>query len=176
MTQEMRIMQEEVFGPILPIIKVSSDAEAVAVANACSFGLGSSVFCKSQTRGLKIGKQLEAGMTSINDFAATYMSQALPFGGVKDSGFDRFAGIEGLRGCCHAKAVCEDKFPSLMKTNIPPLLQYPVDDVAFDFVSALCKLFYGFSISDRVGALVTMTQCFLFPKSLKSKSKKDKKK
>eukprot|EP00959_Pyramimonas_sp_CCMP1952_P444039 9296437-Pyramimonas_sp.AAC.1 len=71
-------------------------------------------------------------------------AQALPFGGVKDSGFDRFAGIEGLRGCCYPKAVCEDRLPWLMKTNIPPLLQYPVSDVAFDFVSALCKLFYGF--------------------------------
>ena len=48
-------------------------------------------------------------MTSINDFAATYMCQSLPFGGVKHSGFDRFAGIEGLRGMCVAKAVCEDR-------------------------------------------------------------------
>ncbi len=52
---------------------------------------------------------LQAGMTSINDFAATYMCQSLPFGGVKHSGFDRFAGIEGLRGMCVAKAVCEDR-------------------------------------------------------------------
>lgn len=48
-------------------------------------------------------------MTSINDFATTYMCQSLPFGGVKDSGFDRFAGVEGLRGLCVAKAVCEDR-------------------------------------------------------------------
>jgi hypothetical protein len=95
------------------------------------------------------------------------MSQALPFGGVKDSGFDRFAGIEGLRGCCYVKSVCEDRVPWLMKTNIPPLLQYPVNAAAFDFVSALCKLFYGFSVADRLGALVTMAQCFLFPSSLK---------
>ena len=52
---------------------------------------------------------LQAGMTSINDFAATYMCQSLPFGGVKHSGFDRFAGIEGLRGMCVAKALCEDR-------------------------------------------------------------------
>ena len=48
-------------------------------------------------------------MTSINDFATTYMCQSLPFGGVKESGFDRFAGIEGLRGMCISKAVCEDR-------------------------------------------------------------------
>lgn len=48
-------------------------------------------------------------MTSINDFGSTYMCQSLPFGGVKDSGFDRFAGIEGLRGLCIPKAVCQDR-------------------------------------------------------------------
>lgn len=48
-------------------------------------------------------------MTSINDFGSTYMCQSLPFGGVKDSGFDRFAGIEGLRGLCLPKAVCQDR-------------------------------------------------------------------
>ena len=48
-------------------------------------------------------------MTSINDFGSTYMCQSLPFGGVKDSGFDRFAGVEGLRGLCVPKAVCQDR-------------------------------------------------------------------
>ena len=48
-------------------------------------------------------------MTSINDFGSTYMCQSLPFGGVKDSGFDCFAGIEGLRGLCVPKAVCQDR-------------------------------------------------------------------
>ena len=46
---------------------------------------------------------LQAGMTTINDFNSTYMCQSLPFGGVKDSGFDRFAGVEGLRGMCLPK-------------------------------------------------------------------------
>ena len=129
----------------------------------------------TQARALAIGDQLNAGMTSINDFAATYMSQALPFGGVKDSGFDRFAGVEGLRGCCYTKSVCEDRFPWLIKTNIPPLLQYPVSDVAFDFVAALCKLFYGLGACDRVTALVTMAQCFILPSSLKKKPTKSNK-
>ena len=53
---------------------------------------------------------IQAGMTSINDFGSTYMCQSLPFGGVKDSGFDRFAGIEGLRGLCVPKAVCQDRY------------------------------------------------------------------
>ena len=57
-------------------------------------------------------------MTSINDFATTYMCQSLPFGGVKESGFDRFAGIEGIRGMCIPKAVCEDR--SILVSPLSP--------------------------------------------------------
>ena len=67
-------------------------------------------------------------MTSINDFATTYMCQTLPFGGVKESGFDRFAGIEGLRGMCIPKAVCEDRCVSvcafLSRPGTPFMLMY----------------------------------------------------
>ena len=52
---------------------------------------------------------MQTGMVSINDFAATYMCQSLPFGGVKDSGFGRFAGVEGLRALCHPVAMCQDR-------------------------------------------------------------------
>ena len=85
----MKIMKEEVFGPVLSICKVKSDEEAVRLANDCDFGLGSNVFAGSKTRAEQLGQQLEAGMTSINDFCSTYMAQSLPFGGVKESGFDR---------------------------------------------------------------------------------------
>jgi acyl-CoA reductase-like NAD-dependent aldehyde dehydrogenase len=65
-------------------------------------------------------------MTNVNDFATTYMCQSLPFGGVKYSGFDRFAGIEGLRGLTVPKSVSEDAIPWLMGSSLPPPWQYPV--------------------------------------------------
>ena len=116
-THDMRIMKEEVFGPVLAVVKIASDEEAVRLANDCDFGLGSNVF-GSRRRALKVGARLEAGMTTVNDFCATYMAQSLPFGGVKESGFDRFAGIEGLRGCCNVKSVVVDGIP-LIRTDIP---------------------------------------------------------
>lgn len=76
----------------MSVIPWDTDDEVVALANDCDFGLGSNVFSGSQARARRIGERLEAGMTSINDFATTYMCQSLPFGGVKHSGFDRFAG------------------------------------------------------------------------------------
>ena len=58
------------FGPFA-IVKTKSDAESIALANDCDFGLGSNVFTKSTKRAEKLGSQLEAGMTSINDFCST---------------------------------------------------------------------------------------------------------
>lgn len=124
------------------VVPFKTDEDAINLANDCAFGLGSNVFSTNLRRANAIGSQLEAGMTSINDFATTYMSQSLPFGGVKESGFDRFAGIEGLRGMCTIKAVTEDRFPWLIKTEMPPLLQYPVKPRAFEFVVGLTKMFY----------------------------------
>lgn len=60
-------------------------------------------------------------MTTMNDFATSYMSQSLPFGGVKDSGFDRFAGVEGLRGLCTIHSISEDRCSVLSYPGLAPL-------------------------------------------------------
>lgn len=131
--RDMRIAEEEVFGPVLCVTPFDSDDEAVRLANDCPFGLGGNVFSRSRARAERIAGALECGMVAVNDFATTYMAQSLPFGGVKESGFDKFAGVEGLRGCCTTKAVVVDRFPLLMRTDIPPPLQYPVSNKAFPF-------------------------------------------
>ena len=139
----MRLWEEEVFGPVFAVAVAKDDDDAVALANDCSFGLGSAVFSKNQARARRIGERLEAGMTSLNDFATTYMCQSLPFGGVKESGYGRFAGVEGLRALTTAKAVAEDACPLLVKTQIPPLLRYPIPDAGFGFVCGLIRMFYA---------------------------------
>ena len=139
----MRLWEEEVFGPVFAIAVAKDDDDAVALANDCSFGLGSAVFSRSQARARSVGARLEAGMTSLNDFATTYMCQSLPFGGVKESGYGRFAGVEGLRALTTAKAVAEDACPLLIRTQIPPLLRYPIPDAGFGFVCGLIRMFYA---------------------------------
>lgn len=158
-TPDMRIWHEEVFGPVMSVVSFSTDEEAIALANDSDFGLGSSVFCASKGRARRIAAKLNTGMSSINDFASTYMSQSLPFGGVKYSGFDRFAGIEGLRGMCVPKSVAEDRWP--FSTAIPPLLQYPVKDAAFDFVTSLVWMFYSETWSGSIKGLFGLAGCFL---------------
>ena len=155
---EMRIMQEEVFGPVMTVMKFKDDIEAVNLANFCPFGLGSAVFSKSQMRANRIAMKLKCGMTSINDFATTYMCQSLPFGGVKDSGYGRFAGVEGLRDCCVVKSVAEDTFPAIMDTRIPPFMQYPVPPSGFSFATSLIKMFYGVGIMQKIRGLASLLE------------------
>lgn len=168
----MKIWEEEVFGPVMSITPFDTDDEAVALANDCDFGLGSNVFSGSQGRARAIAERLEAGMSSINDFATTYMCQSLPFGGVKQSGFDRFAGIEGLRGLCVPKAVAEDSAPWLMTSSIPPPWQLPLPDISFPFGTSLVTMFYGPGLLYKIKGLFSLAACFISPSVMLTKKKK----
>ncbi|KAM0965868.1 hypothetical protein TB2_021383 [Malus domestica] len=152
----MKLMQEEAFGPIMPIMKFSTDEEAVKLANDSKYGLGCAVFSGSQHRAKEIASQIHCGVAAINDFASTYMCQSLPFGGVKDSGFGRFAGVEGLRACCLVKSVVEDRWWPYIKTKIPKPIQYPVAENGFVFQESLVEALYGMNIWDRLRALVNV--------------------
>eukprot|EP00957_Ditylum_brightwellii_P035278 2675538-Ditylum_brightwellii.AAC.1 len=121
--------------------------------NACSFGLGSSVYSASQKRGMKIGKQLRSGMFTVNDFGVNYLIQSLPFGGVGESGFDRFAGPEGLRACCLERSIVEDRIPGV-RTTIPSPIDYPIDiRKGLPFGTSLVNLFYNESLLGKIKAI-----------------------
>nr|ARJ55426.1 aldehyde dehydrogenase 22A1 [Vernicia fordii] len=165
----MKLMQEEAFGPIMPIMKFSTDEEAVKLANDSRYGLGCAVFSGSQRRAKEIASQIHCGVAAINDFASTYMCQSLPFGGVKDSGFGRFAGVEGLRACCIVKSVAEDRWWPYIKTKIPKPIQYPVSENGFEFQESLVELLYGLNIWDRLRALVNVLKIISEQNSSNSK-------
>jgi acyl-CoA reductase-like NAD-dependent aldehyde dehydrogenase len=151
------IAQEEIFGPIMAIFKVKGnlDSEAVRMANNCDFALSSCAFSASSTRAKAICSQLVAGMTAVNDLeGCTYMNQSLPFGGCKKSGYDRFAGPEGLRGLCNVKSVCEDLLPDLIRNSIPPPMHYPATGVGHLFAQGLIGMFYSTSLSGNIAGLV----------------------
>lgn len=81
----------------------------------------------------------------------------------------RFGGIEGLRGMCVPRVMVQDRLPWIMKTALPPPLQYPVASYGFQFVHALCKMFYGSSVGMRVSGLLTLARVSLFPPQTKAK-------
>ncbi|HMI86061.1 MAG TPA: NAD-dependent succinate-semialdehyde dehydrogenase [Polyangiaceae bacterium] len=86
-TPAMRAYSEELFGPVAVMYKVKDDEEAIAIANASSFGLGGSIFCSDLTRARRVADRIESGMVWINH--PTSSQADLPFGGVKRSGFGR---------------------------------------------------------------------------------------
>ncbi|HXQ34710.1 MAG TPA: aldehyde dehydrogenase family protein, partial [Anaerolineales bacterium] len=92
----MRIMQEETFGPVMPIMKVKDEAEAIHLANDNAFGLGASVWSQNITHAKRVADQVQAASVIVNDSIAQFGIPMLPFGGIKDSGFGRTHGQEGL--------------------------------------------------------------------------------
>jgi acyl-CoA reductase-like NAD-dependent aldehyde dehydrogenase len=102
-THEMRIMREEIFGPVLPVMVVESEDEAVALANDSRFGLGASVWTADRSRGERIARELEAGMVWINDHMFSHGACQCPWGGVKESGLGRTHSKYGLLECVNVK-------------------------------------------------------------------------
>lgn len=93
-TKDMRAYSEELFGPVAVVYKVSSDEEALALANDSVYGLGGAVFSTNEDRARKVAERLETGMTNVN--AAAAESAEMPFGGVKRSGYGRELGPLGM--------------------------------------------------------------------------------
>jgi acyl-CoA reductase-like NAD-dependent aldehyde dehydrogenase len=96
-THDMLIMQQETFGPLLPVMAFDDEAQAVALANDSEFGLNASVWSQDITKAERVARQLQVGNWAVNDVLKNIGHPGLPFGGVKNSGFGRYHGAEGLR-------------------------------------------------------------------------------
>jgi acyl-CoA reductase-like NAD-dependent aldehyde dehydrogenase len=103
--EESRAVREETFGPTVTVTAVADLDEAVRLANASRYALGSAVFTKSRKRAMAAARELQSGMTSINSVIGFATVPALPFGGVADSGFGRIHGADGLREFARAKSI-----------------------------------------------------------------------
>lgn len=106
-TKDMKVWKEEVFGPILPIVRFKTIEEAIELANDTIYGLGGYVFTTDKENFEKISKELKTGMVACNNLA--YSAPYNPFGGVKKSGFGRTRGKWGLKGLCNIKVVTFEK-------------------------------------------------------------------
>ena len=102
-SHNMKIVQEEVFGPAAPIIVVNNEAEAVAEANNSEFGLGASIWTNNLERGVKLARQIQSGLVSINEMVRS--DPRLPFGGTKLSGIGRELSEFGIKEFVNIKSV-----------------------------------------------------------------------
>ena len=99
----MRIAQEEVFGPVLSVMKFRDEDEAIAIGNDIRFGLAAGVWTQSLHRAMKMSDKLKAGTVWVNNYRST--SFTTPFGGFKDSGLGREGGVEAVKEFLEAKSV-----------------------------------------------------------------------
>jgi succinate-semialdehyde dehydrogenase/glutarate-semialdehyde dehydrogenase len=100
---DMKVLTEEVFGPIAPIITVQDDDEAIRVANDTAFGLGASVWSRNPERAERIAVKIDAGFVAINDMVKS--DPRLPFGGIKKSGIGRELSHYGLKEFVNIKTI-----------------------------------------------------------------------
>ena len=106
----MRVMTEETFGPVIPLIKVRDADEALRLANDSCYGLSASVFSRDPIAAQHIANELQSGSVCINDTLVTFLVADAPMGGRKESGFGYRHGAEGIRKFCQQKTVLIDRF------------------------------------------------------------------
>jgi len=148
----MRIMQEETFGPIMPIMKVRDQTEAIRMTNDNAFGLGASVWSQNMARAKQVADQVEAASVIINDSIAQFGIPMLPFGGIKDSGFGRTHGQEGLMQFTRPFSYAMGGAP--IKWDIATILR---ENGHYDLATAIMGVVYGTTLKQK---WETLTQLF----------------
>lgn len=144
----MKLMQEETFGPVLPVIKVDDAEEAIRRANEDGFNLGSAVFGRAGIR--EMADRIRAGMTAINSVMTFSTISALPFGGVGESGFGRIHGDEGIKEFTLTKSTAEQRFalPGMGAAFAPD------NKAAYKQMKAMLGQLFGGGVVDKAESIV----------------------
>jgi succinate-semialdehyde dehydrogenase/glutarate-semialdehyde dehydrogenase len=147
LTADMRVLNEEAFGPVMCIVPVASAEEAIARTNATNYGLTASVWSTDIDKATDIGTRIRTGCIDINAFASSYGTIEAPFGGRKASGIGQVNGPSGLRSYCHAMPVQVDRFKGKQAASM-----YPKSTKDDDGFQKFIKFLYG----TRFGRMLAM--------------------
>ena len=140
-THDMAIMREETFGPVLPIMRVSSEDEALRLANDSRYGLNANVWTRNKHKGVEMARAIESGCVVVNDCMITYGVAESPFGGVKESGIGRVNGESGLKSYCQTQSIVIDRLGGRSEP-----LWYPYTAVKLGRIKRLMRLLWGTSL------------------------------
>ena len=147
-TDEMRVVHEETFGPLLPILKVADAEEAIARANDSPYGLSAYVYSEDRKRARRVAERLEAGTVVVNDTLITHGFPETPWGGVKQSGIGRVHSDEGLRALCQSYHVNRE----VIRFRLP--VSYPYTEGKVRFAKQVGRLFRAWLAVSRGKAKV----------------------
>lgn len=103
-TPDMKIVHEEIFGPVAALVRFETEDEAVRLANDTPFGLAAYLFSQNLSRAWRVAERLEVGMVGVND--GIFSNEVVPFGGVKEAGLGREGAVEGLDEYLETKYIC----------------------------------------------------------------------
>jgi len=148
-THEMRVMRDETFGPLLPIMAFDSEDEAIRLANACDYGLTASVWTADRTLARRVTRRLESGTVTVNDANFTFAEAGAPWGGPKGSGIGRTHGPEGFAELVEVKFVSED-----WSMRNRQLWWFPYEPARTRLFSTSFELLFSPSLTTRVASLV----------------------
>jgi acyl-CoA reductase-like NAD-dependent aldehyde dehydrogenase len=149
MSPSSRLLREDVFGPVLSLIPVADDQEAIERANDSPYGLGASIFTRDETIGRSLATLLRTGVVTLNDLIIPTADARLPFGGRKRSGFGVTRGMEGLLDLTTTKVV------TVSRSRFRPAFEAPQpgDETLFE---SYLKLIHGRGVISRWAALVSL--------------------
>ena len=135
----MTVMREEIFGPIIPFMKVSSEEEAVRLANESHLGLNAYVFSADKEHGHRLAERIQAGSVLVNDVLSNGGTVEAPFGGIKQSGFGRAMGDEALREMCDQRHISVDR----MALGDGDPLWFPYTEKSYAWLKKGLKVMFG---------------------------------
>jgi len=153
-TTDMLVMREETFGPLLPVVKVASMDEAVALANDSEYGLTASVWSRNASRADALARRLCAGVVMVNDHGLCHGMSEVPFGGFKQSGFGRTHGGIGFDEMTQVQAIVRDILPGVKRS----MWWYPHSQAVHDAVRGGIDALYARGIARRLRGLVRLAR------------------
>jgi succinate-semialdehyde dehydrogenase/glutarate-semialdehyde dehydrogenase len=156
-TEDMMVVNEEIFGPILAVQKVGSIEEAITRANTSKLGLTASVWTKSRRKAHKIASQLEVGSVMINDHLMSHGLAETPWGGWKESGIGRTHGYIGLEEMTQPRCVVDDILPFVQKN----MWWHPHNKKVYEGLKGALEFLYSKNMGKRMSGGLRLVKVFL---------------
>lgn len=146
---DMQVMREESFGPVVGVMKVTDIQEAIKLANDSNLGLTGSVWSNDKQKAEKIGRQIQAGVITINDHLMSHGLAETPWGGFKESSLGRTHGRLGFESMTQPQVIINDILPFVKKD----LWWHPFNKKLYDGLTEILHFLYGTSPVKRIKAL-----------------------